>query len=435
MLGLLCFFTTAWSAGAGLSTCSEQPDTGIAGPPIGHECGNLKAYDCCVRCGAKSGCAASVLSNGCCEYHGSPFGTIPQPGSTVLTNAAPSPGPAPGPPSPPAPRPSPDNPLGITPLPRRSDNFFLIIGDWGKDWGPGECQSRIAQMMKDYVARQQAQGKKCLFVGSVGDNFYAEGLRDDAHWFVQWANVYGINDPNSPLHDIPWLAVLGNHDMGNADPGCACGKGCKQFNGAHRPAGTEKFWMPDYYYHYFIEGVDLEVLGIDTNAHDVGGLGGDGCSHGAKTTCQWCGGEPGISGFLNMKKEQGEWHLDQRARESQAKTVLIMQHYDGGLGNDYKGRFESGNGNRAKVLSAYGHAHDQQCQGSREHGCDIILTGGGAGWQGGLYFGFTAVHLTDDGGYQTVLETDEVRIRQDTCEYMTDDVQTMRENGSLEVNI
>merc|ERR1712039_78499 len=103
-------------------------------------------------------------------------------------------------------------------------------------------------------------------------------------------------------------------------------------------------------------------IGLDTNALDVDGIGGDGCHNGAK----------------------------------------------------------------AKVLSAYGHAHDQICEGSRDRGCDVILTGGGGGWKGGGYFGFTAVHLTDDGGFQTKLETSEVRISQHSCSYLQDDANASR---------
>merc|ERR1712217_140981 len=101
-----------------------------------------------------------------------------------------------------------------------------------------------------------------------------------------------------------------------------------------------------------------------------------------------------------------------------------IQHYNyahgiGNVGGMLKKRFEGNNGGRTQVLSAYGHAHDQKCEGSRAHGCDVIMTGGGGGWKGGGYFGFTAVHLTDDGGYQTVLETSEVRISQRSCRYLT----------------
>jgi len=267
------------------------------------------------------------------------------------------------------------------------------------------------------VQKYKAQGKKCLFVGAVGDNFYSTGLQDDAHWASQWKNVYGTNDGSSPLYNIPWLAVMGNHDYGNSDPTCACGRGCKQFNDAHRPPGTEKFWMPDYNWYYYIQGVDLAIIGHDTNAIDVGGLGGNGCGGGAATACQMCGGQGAIQNFLNSKKAQGESLMDQHARTTAAKTVLLMQHYPT-LGLYYKSRFEGNHPGNAKVLAAYGHAHDQTCHGSRTSGCDVILTGGGGGWRGGSFFGFTAVHLKDDGGFQTVLETSEVRFPQSACSYL-----------------
>lgn len=284
-------------------------------------------------------------------------------------------------------------------------------------------------MMNRYVQNQAAQGKKVLFVGSVGDNFYSTGLKDDSHWYSQWANVYGTNDPNKPLYNVPWLSVMGNHDHGNDDPTCACGKGCKQFNGFHRPGGTEKYWMPDYFWHYGpIPGVDLEVIGLDSNAVDVGNLGGDGCNGGARVTCEICGGQGNIQGFLSGKKADGEGYLDWRAKTTTAKTALIIQHYDGALGMEYKRRFHAsqdaaGKNGQTHVVSAFGHAHDQVCMGDRTHGCDVILTGGGGGWQGGGYFGFTAVHLNDDGSYQTVLESSDVRFPQNTCNYLSDKMQ------------
>lgn len=384
--------------------------------------------ECCQACQAFSGCNAwtwnwqngrdCYLKSACSDKRN----------DSLYHSGIGAPGPSP---------PSPDNPLGIVPLPKRSDNFFLIIGDWGvprpsSNWpyAAGQCQDKVAQMMKDYVQKFEAQGKKCLFVGAVGDNFYSTGLQDDAHWAEQWSNVYGTNDVNSPLHDIPWLAVMGNHDLGNADATCACGNGCKQFNGAHRPSGTESFWMPDYYWHYYIPGVDVEVIGIDTNAIDVGGIGGDGCKNGGAVTCQTCGGQNNIQTFLSGKQSAGENYLDERARITSAKTALIMQHYDGGLGAQYKQRFENINGGKAQVLSAYGHAHDQACQGNRTRGCDVILTGGGGGWRGGAYFGFTAVHLTDDGGYETTLESNEVRISQGSCNYVGEVERAIGENVS-----
>lgn len=286
-------------------------------------------------------------------------------------------------------------------------------------------------MMKDYVTKHKKQGKKCLFVGAVGDNFYAAGVRDDAHWRKQWGDVYGTDNPLSALHNIPWLSVMGNHDIGNDDPTCACGGECKQFNKARRPSGTEKYWMPDYYWYYYIAGVNLEILGLDTNAVDVGGIGGDGCKNGGRVVCQKCGGQAKVQKFLTDKMNAGESLLDERAKSTNATTAVILQHYSGGLGKKLKDRFDGHRG-KAQVLSAYGHAHDQVCEGSREHGCDTILTGGGGGWKGGGYFGFTAVHLTDDGGYQTVLETSEVRFRQSACKYLTHEDDNMTSSADSE---
>merc|ERR1711979_114683 len=116
---------------------------------------------------------------------------------------------------------------------------------------------------------------------------------------------------------------------------------------------------------------------------------------------------------------EGQKFLDERARKTNATTAVIIQHYPQ-MGWNLKKRFDSNNGGRTQVLSAYGHADDQKCEGSRANGCDVILSGGGGGWKGGAYFGFTAVHLTDDGAYETKLETSEVRIPQNSCAYLSD---------------
>jgi len=261
--------------------------------------------------------------------------------------------------------------------------------------------------MKDYVSKHK--DKKCLFVGSVGDNFYDKGLKDDNHWKTQWLDRYGTNDPSSSLHNIPWLAVLGNHDYGNDDWGCGCDKGCKQFNGPHRPAGTENFWMPSYFWSYYIPVVDVEIIGIDTNQADVGGLGGNGWGGGAKDVYNNCGGFQKVAQFLADKKLAGETHLDKRGEQTTAKTVLIMQHYDGPpIGKQYLDRFRSKNPGHTSVLSAYGHAHVQDCNSANHSACELILTGGGGGCISGEShtLGFVAVHLTDDGGYTTNMFTD-----------------------------
>lgn len=277
--------------------------------------------------------------------------------------------------------------------------------------------------MQAYVKKYEAQGKKCLFVGALGDNFYASGLSDAGQWKSQWGDVYGTATPGSGLYDIPWLATMGNHDLGSADPACACGGKCNQFNGVNRPNGTEKYWMKDHNWNYYIKEVELEIIGLNTNIDDLHGLGGNGCGGGAKLVCEQCGGQDKVGAFLTEKSNEGKALLKQRAQQSAATTAVILQHYPG-VGSSLKQQFESDNNGKAKVITAYGHAHDQVCHGGAGAACDVILSGGGGGWGGGRYFGFTAIHLTDDGGFETVLETPEVRFPQHSCSYLTHEPET-----------
>jgi len=133
----------------------------------------------------------------------------------------------------------------------------------------------------------------------------------------------------------------------------------------------------------------------------------------------------GAAAFADHALDPLLWH----GRVTPATTVAILQHYPTytGVSNGYLSRFQKANGGKANVFSAAGHTHDQQCQGSRTNGCDVILTGGGGGYiDNGAYLGFTAVHLKDDGGYEVVLETSEVRFPRHSCawaEYMETEAQ------------
>jgi len=326
-----------------------------------------------------------------------------------------------------------NNPLNIKPAANREDNYFLIIGDWGKDGGPGSCQDRVADLMKQYVQNQAAQGKTLLFIASVGDNFYWSG-QDGSKWSNQWGDVYGHADAESPLYDIPWLAVLGNHDIGVTDPYLACPSsaalasmggqdyGSRQFNAdknPERPDWTGKYWMPDYNFHYEIPEVGVEVVGVDTNGDHIDDLNGHGHADGVFNPC---GGRDNVQNFLGMIKNSGDDMLKCRAERGTASTVLVMQHYPDNKW-DAKGTFENAlqqTGRKAGVISAYGHEHEQKCEGTDEQGqCNIIMTGSGGGCcEGDLphsHAGFTAIHLTSDGGFTSDVESDDVRLPQGAC--------------------
>lgn len=323
------------------------------------------------------------------------------------------------------------NPLSIKPDPRRSNNYFLIIGDWGKADGPGHCQSAVAQLMQAYVQKQSAQGKKLLFIAAVGDNFYWSGVRPTM-WQNSWVQPYGTNTPGAPLYKVPWLAVLGNHDYGNDDPYAFCpyaqAQAMASFDGQlygsgqmnadknpTRPSDTEHYWLPDYNYHYEIPEADLEVIAIDTNSNGLGDLGGDWRGHG--TAFNGCGGAGEVENFLTAVDRSGTQLLRERAQKGTARTVLIIQHFPGACQRDV---FESSlrQGRQVDIICAYGHVHAQECHRYNGRGqCDTILSGGGGGCCAPQIFraGFAAVHLDDDGSFHSDVQSSEVTMSSGSC--------------------
>jgi len=85
---------------------------------------------------------------------------------------------------------------------------FIIFGDWGRN-GERDQTEVAAQMV---IA---AKSTKSRFIVSVGDNFYENGVTSvtDAQWQTSFENVY-----RDPALQIPWHAILGNHDYhGNCE--------------------------------------------------------------------------------------------------------------------------------------------------------------------------------------------------------------------------
>jgi len=324
-----------------------------------------------------------------------------------------------------------NNPLRIIPDEQRSSNYFLVIGDWGRAGGPGLCQEAVAEKMKKYVAQQSSLGKKLLFIASVGDNFYWTGVTKEA-WGRSWSDPYGSADPTSPLFQVPWLVALGNHDFGDHDPFAFCpyaqaqamasfaGQpyGSLQLNmdkNPSRPVNTAHFWLPDYNYHYEIPELELEVIAIDTNVNGLFELGGDWHGHGESFNI--CGGIDPVADFLGRVGLSGRLLVQERARVGTAKTVLIIQHYPGLCHRDV---FEEAmpKGRKVNVVCAYGHIHAQRCDRVNSAGiCDTILTGGGGGCCAPdvAYAGFTAVRLTNDGGFISDVTSPSVRMPYGIC--------------------
>ena len=86
---------------------------------------------------------------------------------------------------------------------------FLILGDWGREGTAN--QTGVARLM-GHVSRT----RRPLFIVSTGDNFYPNGLNStrDALFDASFKNVY-----TDRSLQLPWYAVLGNHDYGDGIEG------------------------------------------------------------------------------------------------------------------------------------------------------------------------------------------------------------------------
>jgi len=311
----------------------------------------------------------------------------------------------------------------------RSKNYFLLLGDWGRHDAPGPCQMEVARKLKTYVSRQKSDGKTVLAVGLAGDNFYWTGATPTS-WDRQWEPAYETRNPSSVLlHKIPWIATLGNHDYGDNDPYAFCSRHSPrgeidgQAYSSHqlnrdrnptRPEGTDHYWFPDYNFHYEIPEASLEFISLDTNyANVVNNLGPD--SEGFREAFRKCHGREHVAAFMRKVGEAGTRLLRERARNGTANTTVTLQHYPGSCQKDVFEAIAREAGRITRVLCAYGHVHDQKCEGWEEGTCNMVLTGGGGGCCGNHRAGFTAVHLTEDGGFITDLESDDVSLPASRC--------------------
>ncbi|KAI7845357.1 hypothetical protein COHA_001064 [Chlorella ohadii] len=97
---------------------------------------------------------------------------------------------------------------------------FLAVGDWGR--GPGQKehdnQTAVAQLMDRVAAAQPVE-----FIVSTGDNFYPNGLTSykDPAFTDTFTKTYSAKSLQ-----VPWHAVLGNHDYCDSAPGCNTTDGC-----------------------------------------------------------------------------------------------------------------------------------------------------------------------------------------------------------------
>ena len=305
-----------------------------------------------------------------------------------------------------------DNYLKIYVDPITSNNYFMIIGDWGGNFQTpyGNVQKAVAAKMLEYYNKQKSSGKNLLFIATVGDNFYWMG-QDGTTWDSNWSDIYDIN-----LRNVPWFPVMGNHDWGNDDPYCLCPENaheaiifpngtsykCNQLNSDKhlintRPKNTINYHFPDFCYHYTIKDLDFELIALSGDYLDSpGGIGGDGPNKGAKQTALNCGDSEGKGMTAKLKKiyDAGQQLLQDRAKNTSNTNILITNHYSTGSEGsapidhahackDLRDSFIANSTLKQyqTVICAGGHVHSTGCIETDPTGnlCINILTGGGGG--------------------------------------------------------
>mmetsp|Transcript_30998 Transcript_30998/g.55507 ORF Transcript_30998/g.55507 Transcript_30998/m.55507 type:complete len:495 (-) Transcript_30998:118-1602(-) len=320
----------------------------------------------------------------------------------------------------------------------KSDNYYLVIGDWGAFGGTRNCrrQKEVARLMANYVRerREINEHSTLLFVLSVGDNFYWTGATEQL--FKQaWADVY---DPE--ILEVPWFAVMGNHDYGNADPGAGCPNvrprfvcdednlytsACggdipysfesqaydgNQLNVGKGGVGGElrkNFHMPDYTYYYSIPELDFELVAVDWNWAGAfpGGLGGNGLLSGGNKMLKHCGSDAILNVSLQAVQDASTTMMLERAWAAKANNIAIISHYpdlfqsNQNLRELYLSYRPNGRKEDATIFNFYGHTHWQECRTTDGTQCIDFLTGGGGGCceKKDTPAGFVVIRFDDDG--------------------------------------
>ncbi|MHB0951838.1 MAG: purple acid phosphatase family protein [Allorhizobium sp.] len=129
---------------------------------------------------------------------------------------------------------------------------FLVVGDWG-DGQSRATATAVAEAM-GVIGAQNA----ISFIISTGDNFYERGVEStsDKKWQRNFEEIY-----TAPSLQVPWYAVLGNHDYG--------GSISAQIDYSKR---SRRWIMPD---RYFAVGKDLAGSSADFFFLDTQRMEGD----------------------------------------------------------------------------------------------------------------------------------------------------------------
>lgn len=204
---------------------------------------------------------------------------------------------------------------------------FATLADWGIKSNARHIQAINASL--------HDQKETLDFIVAGGDNYYNFGVsgENDRLWNSTWFDRFQV-----PALDLPWMAILGNHDYyGNIQAQVDYGKS--------QQIGAKYWFMPSFYYVLKLNG--LSIYFIDSN---------------------------------NVSDEQLEW-LQMELSTSEALKIVIGHHHffsNGWRGDNKNKKILKLKGIlQAEKVKAYICGHEHNLQMLQDNGIDYFVLGGG----------------------------------------------------------
>lgn len=258
-------------------------------------------------------------------------------------------------------------PLDASPL--RANKLYLI-GDWG---ARSALQRKVAEAMA--VVAQESGSP--LAIVSTGDNIYPNGVEsaEDPLWKSTFENVYF-----HPAVQVPWIAVLGNHDY-RRNPQAQIDYGKRNV----------RWIMPHRYYRHVVtgnDGVAVEIVAIDTQQL-------------LQRNDGW--------------KQQMEWVLQVLQTKTTAWRIVVGHHPLRSYGHygdtPYLVQHLLPLLQRGAVdVYASGHDHDQQIVVVPNDGVVSLVTGAGGGCRSTRWGEHTVAAATNGGFSVADFASDKLRL-------------------------
>ena len=292
---------------------------------------------------------------------------------------------------------------------RGQDDYlsFLVVGDWGRRGD--ENQTAVARAMG-----RCGEVSRPDFVVSVGDNFYEGGLNaaDDPEFAQSFTDVY-----THETLQVPWHAILGNHDYGDCgyDESTGDEVACPLHADVNRspqfqldPALRARDWRWNAPARNFdLRPVaDAHLFFIDTNPHVT-----------SYSSRPWASSVP--EGLSTQNATAGKSWLETGLQASNARWKLVFGHHPM-RSNGYWGDVEDVRNSLEETLAtngvaAYfnGHDHDMQHTVVRVSGRGLHHFTSGAGSKTGRGFGVAETTFErDEPGFASVrVSRDAVKVQ------------------------